>query len=248
MDPRPRFRSPERRGSGRLEGRRALVTGGDSGIGRAVVVAFAREGADVAISYLAEQQDAEETARLVEIEGRRAVLLPGDLGDRAVAERVVVAAAEQLGGLDVLVNNAAEQHVEERFEDIDLDEVERTFRTNVLAMLAITKFALPHLEAGDAIVNTTSVTAYKGQPVLVDYTATKGAIVGFTRALSQQLAERGIRVNAVAPGPIWTPLIPATFVRSTSRTSGRTPRSGGPASRRRSLRATCSSRATMRAT
>jgi NAD(P)-dependent dehydrogenase (short-subunit alcohol dehydrogenase family) len=211
MEPRPRFRARERRGSGRLDGRRALVTGGDSGIGRAVAVAFAREGADVAISYLCEDRDAEETRRLVEAEGRRAELLPGDLGDRRVAAEVVERTVDALGGLDVLVNNAAEQHVEEHFEEIDLDDVERTFRTNVLAMLAVTKFALPHLRPGDAIVNTSSVTAYKGQPVLVDYSATKGAIIGFTRALSQQLAERGIRVNAVAPGPIWTPLIPATF-------------------------------------
>ncbi len=211
MEPRPEYDPPGYRGSGKLEGRAALVTGGDSGIGRAVCLLFAREGANVAIAYLDEHEDAEETKRLVEGEGRRCVTIAGDLGEERACEEAVNRAVEDLGGLHVLVNHAGEQHVQQRFEDISADQLERTFRTNVFAMFYLTKAALEHLPDGGAIVNTTSVTAYQGNPSLIDYSATNGAIVGLTRALSQSLLERGIRVNAVAPGPVWTPLIPASF-------------------------------------
>jgi NAD(P)-dependent dehydrogenase (short-subunit alcohol dehydrogenase family) len=204
----PRVPSP---GAGRLEDRVAVVTGGDSGIGRAVTALFAREGADVAILYLDEHDDARETAEMVTAAGRRHLLIPGDLGDEDHCRRSIERVARELGGVDVLVNNAAEQHPTEGLENISREQLERTFRTNVFAMFFLTKATLPHLGAGSSIVNTTSVTAYKGNPVLIDYSATKGAIVAFTRALSASLADRGIRVNAVAPGPVWTPLIPATF-------------------------------------
>lgn len=211
MTPAPQTISPDYRGSGKLDGKVALVTGGDSGIGRAVAVAFAREGADVAVLYLNEEEDAQETRRLVEKEGRRCFTLAGDIGDEAFCRDAVQKAVGELGGLDVLVNNAAEQHPQESIEDITAEQLERTFRTNIFSMFYLTKAALPHLKEGSAIVNTTSVTAYKGSPQLLDYSSTKGAIVAFTRSLSMSLIEKGIRVNGVAPGPIWTPLIPATF-------------------------------------
>lgn len=199
------------RGSGKLEGKVALITGGDSGIGRAVAVHFAREGADVAILYLDEHQDARDTVAMVEAEGRRAVALAGDIGDVAFARRAVEQTVEQLGGLDILVNNAAEQHEQKSITDITPEQLERTFRTNIFGMFYLTQAAMPHLKEGSAIINTTSITAYKGSPELMDYASTKGAIVAFTRSLSQNLAQQKIRVNAVAPGPIWTPLIPATI-------------------------------------
>jgi NAD(P)-dependent dehydrogenase (short-subunit alcohol dehydrogenase family) len=211
MHPEPESTAPARAGSGKLQGKVALITGGDSGIGRSVAVLFAREGADVAVAYLEEDEDANETKRLVEEEGGRCVLLPGDVGDEAVCQDHVQRTVDDLGGLDILVNNAAEQHAREHIRDISAEQLERTFRTNVFAMFHLVKAALPHLGEGAAIVNSTSVTAYQGNPLLVDYSSTKGAIVAFTRALSQQLVGQGIRVNAVAPGPIWTPLIPATF-------------------------------------
>ncbi|MBA2565496.1 MAG: glucose 1-dehydrogenase [Gemmatimonadetes bacterium] len=211
MTPKPRAEDPSHRGSGKLKGRVALITGGDSGIGRAVAIAYAREGADVAIAYLDEHEDAEETLRQVEEEGRRCVTIAGDLGDPELCRKAVRRTLAELGRLDVLVNNAAEQHPQERIEDISPEQLERTFRTNVFSFFYLTQAALPHLREGSAIINTTSVTAYKGSPKLLDYSATKGAIVAFTRSLSQSLIERGIRVNAVAPGPIWTPLIPSTF-------------------------------------
>jgi NAD(P)-dependent dehydrogenase (short-subunit alcohol dehydrogenase family) len=189
----------------------ALITGGDSGIGRAVAIAFAREGADVAIAYLNEHKDAEETKRLVEKEGRRCVTIAGDVGGEEFCRDTVARTVESLGRLDVLVNNAAEQHPQESISKITADQLERTFRTNIFSFFYMTKAALPHLRKGSAIINTTSVTAYKGNPQLLDYSSTKGAIVAFTRSLSMGLAEKGIRVNAVAPGPIWTPLIPSTF-------------------------------------
>jgi NAD(P)-dependent dehydrogenase (short-subunit alcohol dehydrogenase family) len=212
MTPEPDSTRPEHRGSGKLAGKVALISGGDSGIGRAVAVLFAREGADVAIGHLAEEDsDANETVKLVEAEGRRCLTLPGDIGDEAFCRQAVERTVRELGRLDVLVNNAAEQHTTESITDISAEQLERTFRTNIFAMFYLTKAALPHLGEGSAIVNTTSVTAYQGNPSLLDYSSTKGAIVAFTRSLSQQLVGKGIRVNAVAPGPIWTPLIPATM-------------------------------------
>ncbi|WP_147794985.1 SDR family oxidoreductase [Cellulomonas sp. Y8] len=200
-------------GSGRLEGKRALITGGDSGIGRAVALAFAREGADVAISYLPdEEEDAQETVRLVEDAGRRALTLPGDIRDEAFCAELVQRTVSELGGLDVLVNNAAFQMSQENgLLDLTTEQLDRTFKTNLYAMFWITKAALPHLQPGSSIINTTSVQAYEPSPQLIDYATTKAGILNFTKALAQQVAEQGIRVNAVAPGPIWTPLIPATM-------------------------------------
>ncbi len=201
------------RGNDRLRDRRALVTGGDSGIGRAVAIAFAREGADVAISYLPEEQeDADETARWVEDAGRKAVLLPGDIQDEAWCTELVERTVETLGGIDVLVNNAAYQMtLESSLESLTTEQLERTYRTNLFAMFWITKAALPHLRPGASIVNSASIQAYDPSPHLLDYASTKAAIVNVTKNLSHALVERGIRVNAVAPGPIWTPLIPATM-------------------------------------
>jgi len=211
MTPRPQADDPGYRGSGKLRGKVALITGGDSGIGRAVALFFAKEGADVAISYLNEEEDARETKRLVEAEGQRCLTIAGDIGDEAHCQRLVEQTVGDLGKLDVLVNNAAEQHPQDSIEQITAEQLERTFRTNIFAMFFLTKAALKHLGPGSAIVNTTSVTAFKGSPQLLDYSSTKGAIVAFTRSLSQALVEQNIRVNAVAPGPIWTPLIPSTF-------------------------------------
>ncbi|NHT16312.1 SDR family oxidoreductase [Cellulomonas sp. IC4_254] len=200
-------------GSGRLEGKRTLITGGDSGIGRAVALAFAREGADVAIVYLPdEEEDAQETVRLVEAAGRRALTLPGDIRDEAFCSEIVERTVSELGGLDVLVNNAAFQMSQENgLLDLTTEQLDRTFKTNLYAMFWITKAALPHLQPGSSIINTTSVQAYEPSPQLIDYATTKAGILNFTKALAQQVAEQGIRVNAVAPGPIWTPLIPATM-------------------------------------
>ena len=211
MSPRPEFDDARYRGSGKLRDKVALITGGDSGIGRAVALFFAREGADVAIAYLNEETDAQETKHQVEQEGRRCLAIAGDIGDEAHCRKIVEQTVGELGKLDILINNAAEQHPQESIEQISAEQLERTFRTNIFAMFYLTKAALPHLSSGSAIVNTASVTAYQGSPHLLDYSATKGAIVAFTRSLSQSLVERGIRVNAVAPGPIWTPLIPSTF-------------------------------------
>lgn len=210
MTPQPRSDATARRG-GKLAGKVALITGGDSGIGRAVAIAFAAEGADVGIVYLNEHQDAHETQRLVEEQGRRCVTVAGDVGDESFCQRAVRQVVNDLGGLDCLVNNAAEQHPQDSIADITSAQLERTFRTNIFAMFFMTKAALKHLGEGSTIINTTSVTAYKGSPQLLDYASSKGAIVAFTRSLSQALAQQGIRVNAVAPGPIWTPLIPSTF-------------------------------------
>jgi NAD(P)-dependent dehydrogenase (short-subunit alcohol dehydrogenase family) len=211
MRPRPEADDPNYRGSGKLAGKVALITGGDSGIGRAVAIAYAREGADVAVVYLDEHNDAEETKRLVEEEGASCVLIAGDVGDEQFCKEAVERTVGALGRLDILVNNAAEQHPQESIEKISREQLERTFRTNIFAMFYLTKHALKHLKKGASIINTTSVTAYKGNPKLLDYSSSKGAIVAFTRSLSQALVERGIRVNGVAPGPVWTPLIPSTF-------------------------------------
>ncbi len=210
MVPRPEF-APRFPGAGKLEGQVALISGGDSGIGRAVAVAMAREGADVAIVYLDEHDDAQETARLVEAEGRRALQIAGDIGSQKFCKDAVSQTVEELGGLDILVNNAAEQHTVESLEELSEAQLEQTFRTNVFGFFYMTKAALPHLKRGASIINTTSITAFRGHETLLDYSATKGAIVAFTRSLSQVLMDKGIRVNAVAPGPIWTPLIPASF-------------------------------------
>jgi len=211
MQPRPKFEVPEYRPAGKLQGKSALITGGDSGIGRAVAVAFAKEGADVAIVYLDETKDAMETKRLVEAEGRTCAIIAGDIGNEKFCNEVIDRVVRDLGKLDILVNNAAEQHPQDSIEKITAEQLERTFRTNIFAMFYLTKAAMKHLKQGSAIINTASVTAYRGSPELLDYSATKGAIVAFTRSLGESLAEKGIRVNAVAPGPVWTPLIPSTF-------------------------------------
>ena len=211
MTPKPQADDDKYRGSGKLEGKVALITGGDSGIGRAVAIAFAKEGANVAIAYLNEHDDAKETKQLVEKQGRKCFTIAGDIGDESFCQQIVQQTVDALGKLDVLVNNAAEQHPQESIEDITAEQLERTFRTNIFSMFYLTKAAMKHLKEGSAIINTTSVTAYKGNQQLLDYSSTKGAIVAFTRSLSQSLVEKGIRVNGVAPGPIWTPLIPATF-------------------------------------
>ena len=211
MTPRPRAADASYRGSGKLQGRVALITGGDSGIGRAVAILFAQEGADVALVYLNEHDDAAETKRRVEATGRRCATFAGDIGQEAFCREVVERTVAALGQLDILVNNAAEQHPQDSLAKISAEQLERTFRTNIFSYFYMSKAALPHFHAGSAIINTTSVTAYKGSPQLLDYSATKGAIVAFTRSLSQALVGQGIRVNGVAPGPIWTPLIPSTF-------------------------------------
>jgi NAD(P)-dependent dehydrogenase (short-subunit alcohol dehydrogenase family) len=209
--PKPKADDKHYSGSGKLLGKVALITGGDSGIGRSVAIFYAREGADIAIIYLNEHEDANETKRLVEAQGRRCLAIAGDIGDEAFCHQAVQQTVDTFDHLDILVNNAAEQHPQQSILDIAAEQLERTFRTNIFGMFFMAKAAMPHLQDGSVILNTTSVTAYQGSPQLLDYSATKGAIVAFTRSLSQSLVQQGIRVNGVAPGPIWTPLIPSTF-------------------------------------
>jgi NAD(P)-dependent dehydrogenase (short-subunit alcohol dehydrogenase family) len=211
MIPQPRFEGRTHQGGQKLQGKVALITGGDSGIGRAVAIAYAKEGADVAIAYLNEHDDANETKARVEQEGRRCLAIAGDLGSEPFCQQVIRQVINEFGQLDILVNNAGEQHPQNSIEDISAEQLERTFRTNIFAMFFLTKAAMPHFTEGSCIINTASVTAYRGSPWLLDYSATKGAIVAFTRSLSLALTQKGIRVNGVAPGPIWTPLIPSTF-------------------------------------
>jgi NAD(P)-dependent dehydrogenase (short-subunit alcohol dehydrogenase family) len=211
MTPRPQAEGRNYRGCGKLKGKVALITGGDSGIGRAAAIAFAKEGANVMITYLDEHEDAKETQKYIEAEGRECIMLAGDVADAQFCKKMVDTAVSSFGRLDVLVNNAAQQYPQKSIEDISEEQLEKTFHTNVFSMFHTVKAALPHLKPGARIINTTSVTAYRGSAHLLDYSATKGAIVAFTRSLSQQLAQRGILVNAVAPGPVWTPLIPSSF-------------------------------------
>jgi len=211
MKPRPRAEDEKHRGSGKLQDKVAIITGGDSGIGRAVAIAFAKEGADISVVYLEERKDANETKRLVEEPGRKCLLIEGDVGEDDFCRKAVEQTVKEFGRLDLLVNNAAEQHPQDSIQKITEKQLERTFRTNIFSFFFMVKAAMKHLKEGAAIINTTSVTAYKGSAHLLDYSSTKGAITSFTRSLSQALADKGIRVNGVAPGPVWTPLIPSTF-------------------------------------
>lgn len=211
MKPEPIYDYPDQPGSGKLKGKIALITGGDSGIGRAVAVLFAKEGADISIGYLNEHSDAEKTKKEVESYGRRCFAISGDVRREEVCMAIVEKTIKEFGKIDILVNNAAIHYQRKNLEDIKTEEMVATFETNFYSYLWITKYCLPHLKEGSVIINTTSVTAYRGSPDLLDYSATKGAIVSFTRSLAQNLNKRNIRVNAVAPGPIWTPLIPSTF-------------------------------------
>ncbi len=211
MDPRPVYIKENYKGSDKLLNKVALITGGDSGIGRAIAVHYAREGADIAIVYLEEDKDAEETKRLVEKEGKKCLLLRGDIKDKEFCNNAVSKTVEQYGKINILVNHAGEQHPSKGFEELDLDMMEQTFRTNIFAMYYITKPCMKYLKEGDNIITTTSVTAYAGSPRFIDYAATNGAITSFTRSLAKNLSKKKIRVNGVAPGPIWTPLIPGSF-------------------------------------
>ena len=211
MPSQPEAQVSNYRASGKLQGKVALITGGDSGIGHAVAVAFAKEGADIALVYHDAHEDAQKVKQEVEEQGRKCLAVAGDVGDETFCQQVVNQTVQELGKLNVLVNNAAEQHPKQSIEEISAEQLERTFRTNIFSMFFMTKAALKHLSNADTIINTTSVTAYKGAPQLLDYSSTKGAIVAFTRSLSQSLIQKGIRVNGVAPGPIWTPLIVQTM-------------------------------------
>lgn len=211
MNPKPYFDDPNYKASGKLIGKVALITGGDSGQGRAIAVAYAKEGSDVVIVYLDEYDDAKETKAHVEQKGRRCLTIAGDIGNEAFCKQVIQQTIDEFGRLDILVNNAAEQHVQAGLEHISSEQMEKTFRTNFFSIFYLTKAALPHLKHGSTIINAASLTAYEGNEQLMDYSATKGAIVAFTRSLSKSLIGQGIRVNGVVPGTIWTPLIPASF-------------------------------------
>lgn len=211
MNPLPTDVSTNYKGSGKLQGKVAIITGGDSGIGRSVSIYYAKEGANVVVVYLNEHDDAQKTKELVEAEGVKCLTIAGDVGEEDFCNKIVDQTIAEFGNINILVNNAAEQHPQQSLLDISAQQLEKTFRTNIFSMFFLTKAALPHLKQGDSIINTTSVTAYLGNETLLDYSSTKGAITSFTRSLSQSLAQQGIRVNGVAPGPIWTPLIPSTF-------------------------------------
>lgn len=221
MTPKPVYEPPRYKASDKLKDRAAIITGGDSGIGRAVALLYAREGADVAIVYFDEHEDARLTKDLVEKEGRRCLLIDGDIREKSFCDDAVQGSIDAFGRLDILVNNAAVQYVVEDPVDITEEQLDRTFRTNVYGMFFMTQAALPHLGEGAAIINSTSITAFRGMPILIDYASTKGAILAFTRSMSQNLAPKGIRVNAVAPGPVWTPLIPSSFTGDDVTTFGR---------------------------
>jgi len=242
MKPRPRAEDEKYRGSGKLQGKVAIITGGDSGIGRAVAIAFAKEGADISVVYLEERKDANETKRLVEEYGRRCLLIEGDVGEEEFCRKAVEQTVKEFSKIDILVNNAAEQHPQESIEKITERQLERTFRTNIFSFFFMAKAATKHLKEGAAIINTTSVTAYKGSAHLLDYSSTKGAITSFTRSLSQALADKYIRVNGVAPGPVWTPLIPSTFPAKEVETFGSDVPWVALANRRKSRRAMSFSR------
>jgi NAD(P)-dependent dehydrogenase (short-subunit alcohol dehydrogenase family) len=232
MSPKPDHGENSYKGSGKLIGRKAIITGGDSGIGKAVAIAYAREGADVLISYLNEEEDAKEAAAYVEKEGRKAILFPGDISSEAHCKEMIEKAVQEFGGLDILVNNAAFQVAHESLQDIPSDEWDKTIRVNVSSMFYLCKAAEPYLKPGSAVINTTSVNAYTPKPTLIPYTLTKAAIQNFTSSLAQLWGEKGIRVNCVAPGPIWTPLIPASFsAEETAKFGANTPmkRPGQPA-------------------
>ena len=211
MIPEPIIITDDYKGSDKFKNKVVLITGGDSGIGRSVAVHFAREGADLAIVYLSEDKDAEETAEMIRKENSKCLLLKGDIGNEDECKEFVQKTVKEFGGLNILINNAGEQHPKDSLEEIDSETMEKTFRTNIFSMFYLTKEALKHLKEGDSIINTTSITSYRGSEHLIDYSATKGAITAFTRSLGTNLAKKGIRVNAVAPGPIWTPLIVSTF-------------------------------------
>jgi NAD(P)-dependent dehydrogenase (short-subunit alcohol dehydrogenase family) len=232
MTPAPDYGEQSYKGSGKLKGKAAIITGGDSGIGRAVALAFAREGADVLISYLNEEEDAQKTRAVVEKEGRKCLTVAGDIGEEAHCKKIVEQAAKEFGRIDILVNNAAFQMTHDSIQELSSEEFDRTFRTNIYAMFYLCKAALPEMKEGGAIINTASIQAYQPDAMLLAYASTKGAIVTFTKALSEEAIEQGIRVNAVAPGPIWTPLIPATMPEEKVKTFGQdTPmkRAGQPA-------------------
>ena len=232
MTPAPDFGEKSYKGSGRLKGKAAIITGGDSGIGRAVALAFAREGADVLISYLNEEDDAQETRRVVESAGSKCITVPGDISEEAHCKKIVERASKEFGRIDILVNNAAFQMTHDSIQELSSEELDHTFRTNIYAMFYLCKAALPEMKEGGAIINTASIQAYQPTPMLLAYASTKGAIVTFTKALSQEAIEQGIRVNCVAPGPIWTPLIPSTMPAEKVKTFGQdTPmgRAGQPA-------------------
>lgn len=211
MNPKPIFENPDYKGCGKLSGKVAVITGGDSGIGRAVSILYAKEGADIVIAYLDEHDDAKATKARIEQLGRKCLILAGDIGDEAFCQHVVMQTIDGFNKIDILVNNAGEQHPQNSLADITAQQMERTFKTNVFGQFYLTKAALPHLKSGAVIINTASITAYEGNERLIDYSSSKGAVVSFTRAMSMSLAKLGIRVNGVAPGPVWTPLIPASF-------------------------------------